>query len=169
MPVDTGLTDALLEKYFHLGWSNRRIAEEYGISVQAVSKRLTGMGLYRKPISRQVNEWLAIRWDIRAPKEGYGHHNSHAAQSLRYWLCMRLGDNDLSERQKRKAHKWVLGLQERNEVLCYDPDTPKGWYYRPRTAQDGQRVIDWPPGMPYPSEKFKRALDLPAQPAPEPV
>ncbi|MEU5166808.1 hypothetical protein [Streptomyces mutomycini] len=169
MPIISGLTDPLLVKLFHTGSSDKEIAERYGISVQAVSKRRMKLGLIRKPVSRQVNEALAERWKIWSPKEGTGHHNAYSAKALKVWLRMRLGDDSLSEKQLDLAEQWERRLRERDEVLCYDPDAPEGWLYRPRKPRDGCRVIDWPSGLPYPSEEFKRALDLPPQPAPEKV
>src|SRR5690606_26025691 len=106
MPVDTGLTDALLVKLYHLGKSDAEIAEEYEITVQAVNKRLNKMGLTRrtKP-NRQVNEWLAYRWDIKASKVGGpdSHHQRYSAKRLKVWLRMRLGDDTLSDRQRLRV------------------------------------------------------------------
>ncbi|KQX43529.1 hypothetical protein ASD97_26000 [Streptomyces sp. Root63] len=161
MPVISGLTDALLVKSFHRGLTDKAIAEEFGISVQAVSKRRMKLGLVRKPISRKVNEGLAARWSIWAPKEGTGHHNAYSAKALKVWLRMRLGDATLSAEQKNLALQWEGRLRDRETVLCYDPNRSEGWYYRPRTERDGRLVIDWPGDLPFPSEEFKRALELP--------
>jgi hypothetical protein len=169
MPIISGLTDALMVKHFHTGQTDKQIAEQYNISVAAVSKRRMKLGLIRKPVSRQVNEALAERWKIWAPKTGTGHHNAYSAKALKVWLRLRLGDDSLSEKQRDLAAQWERLLRERNEVLCYDPDTPEGWYYRPRTVDDERRVIDWPEELPYPSEGFKRALELPPQPVSESV
>ncbi|WP_371665997.1 hypothetical protein OG306_33250 [Streptomyces sp. NBC_01241] len=163
MPIVSGLTDPLLVKLFHTGQTDKQIAERFGISVQAVSKRRMKLGLIRKPVSRKVNDYLAARWDIWAPSEGTGHHNAYSGKALKVWLRMRLGDSGLSQKQEHLAQQWERRLREQNEVLCYDPDPQRGWFYRPRTARDGQRVIDWPDGLPYPDEGFKRALDLPPQ------
>lgn len=161
MPVDTGLTKPLLVKYFHQGKSDKWIADQFHITVQAVSERRVKLGLVRKPVSRQVNDYLATRWNIWSPKEGAGHHNAHSAKALKVWLRLRLGDPNLSDRQKEIAQMWENRLRDRDVVLCYDPDPKKGWSYRPRTSRDGRRVIDWPEDLPFPDEKFKRALELP--------
>lgn len=164
MPVDTGLTDALLVKLYHLGKSDAEIAEEYEITVQAVNKRLNKMGLTRrtKP-NRQVNEWLAYRWDIKASKVGGpdSHHQRYSAKRLKVWLRMRLGDDTLSDRQRLEAQQWERRIRTEGLVLCYDRDRPEGWYYRLRLPSDGRLVIDWPEGLPFPDERFKRALELP--------
>lgn len=161
MPTISALPDARLVKLFHTGWSDRQIAEEYGISVQAVSKRRVKMGLVRKRIARQVSDSLAERWDILTPARGKAHYSEHSARMLKIYLRLRMGDTALSEQQKTMAKAWVQELIDRDQVLCYDPDLEEGWYYRPRTPQDERRVIDWPADLPYPSEGFKRALDLP--------
>ncbi|WP_327259933.1 hypothetical protein [Streptomyces sp. NBC_01240] len=163
MPIISGLTDSLLEKLFHTGLSDKEIAGRFGISVQAVSKRRMKLGLIRKPTSRQVNNWLATRWDIWAPNEGTGHHNAYSGKALKVWLRLRLGDTTLSEAQEELAEQWERRLRERDEILCYEPGSRRGWFYRPRTAEDGQRVIDWPEGLAFPDAAFKRALDLPSQ------
>ncbi|AWN05279.1 immunity repressor [Streptomyces phage Ibantik] len=169
MPQDSGLTDAILVKLFHLGRTDNEIAGTYGITKQAVSKRRLKLGLERKPVSQQVNGYLAHRWAIWAPQEGTGHHNQHSAKALRAWLRWRLGDTSLSKQQLHLAQAWAEGLQERGEVLCYNPDLEEGWYYRPRRESDGRRAIDWPEDLPFPDEKFKRALDLPPAPQKESV
>ncbi|MGC9439270.1 helix-turn-helix transcriptional regulator [Streptomyces sp. WG5] len=165
MPIDSGLTDALLVKYFYLGLTDKEIAKKHGITPQAVVKRRKKQGLFRKPVSMQVNEYLSQRWDIWAPKEGTGHHNLHSAKALKVWLRCRLGDDTLSDDQLHMAKMWEQGLRERDEVLCYDPSTKKGWYYRTRVPADGRLVIDWPRSIPFPDEKFKKALELPPKPA----
>lgn len=163
MPIDTGLTDALLVKLFHLDKSDAEIAEQFGITVQAVSKRRMKLDLVRKPVSRQVNEWLATRWKVFSPQEGTGHHNRYSAKALRVWLRRRLGDTTLSAKQVEMADRWERRLRRDNIVLCYDPDTEEGWYYRPRTPADNRLVIDWPRDLPFPDERFRRALELPTE------
>jgi Zn-dependent peptidase ImmA (M78 family) len=161
MPTTLLPPDHELVKLYHRDVSDKEIAKEYGVTVQAVNKRLSKLGLFRKPISKQVNEALATRWSIWAPKEGTGHHNRYSAKALKVWLRRRLGDDTLSKAQLLLAERWERRLREHNEVLCYDPDTVDGWYYRPRTPQDGNRVIDWPKAIPFPDERFRRALELP--------
>lgn len=161
MPVISGLTDPTLVKLFHMGQTDKQIADTYGISVQAVSARRMRLGLVRKQISRQVNEGLAARWTIHTTQGRGSHHNLHAAKCLKVWLRLRLGDESLSEVQVQQAEGWAAELHQRNEVLCYDPEVPGGWYYRPRKPRDGRLVVDWPKSIPFPDERFKRALELP--------
>jgi hypothetical protein len=163
MPIDTGLTDAILVKLFHLGKTDREIADQYGVTVQAVSKRRVKLDLIRKPVSRQVNEWLATRWQVFSPQEGTGHHNRYSAKALRVWLRRRLGDDTLSAKQIDMADRWERRLRREGTVLCYDPTTEEGWYYRFRTKADNRLVIDWPRDLPFPDERFRRALELPLE------
>ncbi|MEU0952808.1 hypothetical protein ABZ353_10765 [Streptomyces niveus] len=162
MPIISGLTDALLVKKFHLGQSDREIAEEFGITVQAVSARRMRLGLDRRPIVKRVNTNLAARWQIKATQGANSHHNSHPIKMLKIYLRDRLGDDDVHQVQRDEVALWIAGLQERDEVLCYDPESKSGWFYRPRTPQDGQRIIDWPADLPFEDQGFKRALDLPS-------
>jgi hypothetical protein len=163
MPTSLLPPDHELAKLYHRDVSDREIAERYGVTVQAVNKRLSAMGLFRKPISKQVNEALAARWTIWAPKDGTGHHNRYSAKALKVWLRRQLGDDTLSKAQLDMADRWERRLRRDNLVLCYDPNTESAWYYRPRTPQDGKLVIDWPKHIPFPNERFKRALELPAE------
>jgi hypothetical protein len=167
MPVITGLTDQLLVKHFHLGWSDKRIAGEYGITVQAVSKRRTKLNLIRKPVARQVSEGLASRWTVYTTMGSDSHHNAYSMKRLREWLRWRLGDDKLSQDQIRRAKTWEERLRREDVVLGYDPDTPDGWFYRPRKPSDGRLVIDWPEDLPFPDERFRRALELPPGPGNE--
>ncbi|MET9816887.1 hypothetical protein [Streptomyces sp. NPDC006355] len=161
MPVDTGLSDALLIKLFHLDWSDKKIAHEFHITVQAVSKRRTKLGLLRRPVSKKVNEWLRHRWpDMVSTKGSDSHHNDHSAQRLREFLRLQLGDKTLSDRQVTLVQAWTEERRKKDDVLCYDPD--QGWSYRPREKRDGNLVIDWPRGLNFPDQRFREALELPS-------
>ncbi|MEU0912148.1 hypothetical protein [Streptomyces althioticus] len=164
MPVITGLTDALLIKYFHLGMSDQEIAEKHGITVQAVSKRRVPLGLFRKPVSRQVNDWLSERMEVKTSQWGPSHHKKYSSKRLREWLRLRLGDDLLKPDQISRARAWERRLRRENVVLGYDPETEDGWYYRPRQPSDGRLVLDWPEDLPFPDERFRRALELPPDP-----
>lgn len=168
MPVISGLTDPVMVKLFHKGWTDREIAEEYGITPSAVGQRRRKLGLHPNPVSLQVNKDLSVRWDIWSAKEGTAHHNLHSAKALKIWLRIQLGDTTLSEAQTHLAQMWVRGLMERGEVLCYDPGTEDGWWYRRRTPADRNLLIDWPEDLPFPSEKFRKALELPPRPPGDP-
>lgn len=168
MPFDSGLTDALLVKYFHTGKSDKWIAERHGITVQAVSKRRKKQGLLRKPVVNQVSEALGKRWTVYTTPNRGSHHSAHQIKSLRFWLRRRLGDQTLKPDDIARAERWERQIRRENVVLCYDPTTKKGWYYRPRTPADGRLVIDWPSDWPeQPDENFRRALELPPEPEAE--
>ncbi|MFJ3084378.1 hypothetical protein ACIPJG_32125 [Streptomyces halstedii] len=162
---DTGLTNEILKKYFYMGLTDQQIADQFHISRQAVAKRRVEQNLRRIPVSTYVNKSLGLIWNIKSAQEGYAHHNAHEGKALKAFLRMQLKDPKLSEGQQELALQWANNLRRKERVLCYDRNTDKGWYYRPRTEADGARVIDWPKEVPFPDEKFKRALDLPADPS----
>jgi hypothetical protein len=168
MPINTGLTDQVLVKLVKLGKTDKEIAEMYDITVQAVNKRLVAMGMQRrtKP-NQQVNDYLRYRWEIRATQGNDSHHNRYSAKALKVWLRRQLGDETLSMKQRVMADQWERRMRSSNEVLCYDPDRSDGWYYRPRTPEDGRLVIDWPESIPFPDERFRKALELPPEPPAE--
>jgi hypothetical protein len=162
--------DPVLVRLFHKGVSDKQIADEYHVSVQAVNKRLTRLGLRRKPVSRQVSEYLSVRWKVHTvPRGGTSHHNLYSARRLREWLRLRLGDDQLSDEQKHRAQVWEERLRREGLVLCYDPEREDGWYYRPRTPADGRLAIDWPEDLPFPDERFRKALEIPPEPAAQAV
>lgn len=169
MPVNILPTDAVLVKLFHLGVPDKKIADDYGVTVQAVNKRMVKLGLHRKPVSRQVNEYLAHRWKVRTTTDRDSHHMRYSAKMLRVWLRRQLGDQTLSVNQLKKADEWERRLRRDGVVLCYDPDTVDGWYYRHRHKKDGRLVIDWPEDLPFPDERFRKALELPQESAKESV
>ncbi|MFE4692917.1 hypothetical protein ACFRH6_23055 [Streptomyces sp. NPDC056749] len=151
-------TAAELKKLFDQGWTDRQLAEAYGVTVQAVNKRrqrITGGVL---PVAQRVNAGLALRWKIYTTRGNDSHHVQHASKSLRAFLRRQLGDAELSSQQLALAARFEHRLRSAQTVLCYGPD---GWAYRPRTTADGRRVIDWPDSVPYPDDPgFVAALDL---------
>jgi hypothetical protein len=163
MPWESELTDATLVKLFHLGRTDKEIAKDYGITPQAVSKRRVKLTLRRQEVVDKVAEGLAARWTVFTVPTAESHHSRHSARALKVWLRRRLGDDKLSPAQIKLADQWERNLRRRNAVLCYDPSTKDGWFYRPRTPADGQRVIDWPADLPFPDEQFRRALELPPE------
>ena len=156
------LTDATLIKLVHLGWTDKQIAEKYGITPQAVNKRLHRLGLKRRstPLN-QMHEILGYRWKIKTTPYRGTHHSRYSAKRLKLWLRCRLGDDSLSEHQIKEAKQWERRIRNNNEVLCYDPESEDGWYYRPRTEEDGRLVIDWPKDLPFPDDRSRKALELP--------
>jgi hypothetical protein len=160
MPVSKLPSDYELLKMRHRGLTDAEIAAQFGASPQAVNKRLVKHERVR-PVSAQVNDYLAARWKIWAPLRGTGHHNRYSAKRLKEWLRWRLGDKTLSQDQLHRARVWEERIRREGIVLCYDPDRPEGWYYRPREKRDGNLVIDWPEELGFPDEKLRQALQLP--------
>lgn len=160
MPVISGLTDPILIKLFREGKGDEEIAQMYGITKQAVSNRRTRLGLRRDRIARQVSEYLACRWSIKTTMGPDSHHNQWPIMRLREWARVGLGDKSLSSKQYESAVKWMEQRRDRGEVLYYDPESVKGWFYRPRTEKDERLLVDWPEDLPFPSEKFRQALEF---------
>jgi len=161
MPTPKLPPDPLLLKLVRSGLSNKEIARRYGVSHQAVSKKVRALGMRRRPVSDEVNAGLRQRWDIYSNPGKDSHHSRHSAKALKAWLRYRLGDPKLSDKQLTLAKTWIRELRERDEVLCYDRDLPDGWYYRPRRPEDDRLIVDWPADLPFPDERFRKALELP--------
>jgi hypothetical protein len=163
MPTPKLPPDPVLLKLVRSGLSNSEIARLYGVTPQAVSKKVLALGIRRLPVSDEVNAGLRQRWgDIYSNPSSDSHHLTHPAKALKIWLRYRLGDSKLSQDQVSLAKAWIRGLSERDEVLCYDRDHPGGWYYRPRTPADNRLIVDWPESIPFPDERWRKALELPA-------
>ncbi|MFE7752126.1 hypothetical protein [Streptomyces sp. NPDC057428] len=157
-------SDAVLKKLYDLGVTDKELAEQYGVTVQAVNKRFHKLGLPRRPtIVRRVNEALGQRWDLNHSK-GRHHHAKYAGKALKAFLRRQLGDDELGPTERHRAQQWEARMQAGHEVLCYDPDTEDGWYYRARRPEDGRMVIDWPEDWPVqPDPEFREALELPVR------
>jgi transcriptional regulator with XRE-family HTH domain len=158
------LSDAALIELFHEGVSDKDIAAEFGITVQAVSKRRLQLHLPRKSTAQKVAASLRVRWKLRNTQDADSHSRKYANMRLREWLRYRYGDKDLSEDQIRLAKGWVRERMEQQDVLCYNPDLEEPFYYRARRPEDGRLLIDWPADLPFPSTRFKQALQIPLEP-----
>lgn len=153
-------SDSVMIKNFHLGVTDKELAEQYEVTIQAVSKRMVKLGLRRKPIAERVSAGINARWGrIETHRYGKSHHKAWPGKMLRAYLRSRLGDEQLRRYQVEEASAWVGSMADR--VLGYNPDVPEGWYYRPREPRDGRLVVDWPTEIPFPDEEFRRALELP--------
>lgn len=164
MPVSYLPSDHELVKLFHLGRTDASIAHQFGVSVQAVNKRFQKLGLARRTTpTQQAKELLEYRWGrVRWNQdETRSHHNRYSAKALKVWLRRRLGDDTLSSQQVTMAERWERRLKREETVLCYNPDSEEGWFYRPRNGSRDRYVIDWPEDLPFPDQKIKRALELP--------
>ncbi|WP_327294444.1 hypothetical protein [Streptomyces sp. NBC_01197] len=159
-------TDSVMIKLFHLGVPYKKIARTYGVSHQAVSKRMVGLGLKRLPAAEEVSELLNYRWGgILTSQYGKSHHSHRAGKSLKLWLRAKLGDDGLSDLQRETAAQWENRIRRKGLVLCYDSTSSAGWSYRDRRPEDGRLVIDWPPELPFPDGASRSLLELPDPPS----
>ncbi|MER6380785.1 hypothetical protein ABT274_12485 [Streptomyces sp. NPDC001127] len=156
-------SDAELAKMFHLGVSDAALAEQYGVTVQAVNKRFVNMGLRKKPIAVRVNELVKSIWDVKTSRSGPSHHNAYVLKNLKVYMRVQLGDT-VGTTQQREAD-WLIGrLSRDNTVIDYDPMTEDGWLYVPRESADGRLIIRWPAAKDLPQdEDLRRALELPRE------
>ncbi|MFJ8041196.1 hypothetical protein ACIRBX_11890 [Kitasatospora sp. NPDC096147] len=156
-------SDAELKKLFVLGRSNQEIADQYGVTLQAVAKRLAEQNYYRRPLAAAVvNDILSEAWSILTVDNGPSHHSSSPAQSLKVWMRRRLGDASLSERQAHTADLFEKRLRTRGLVLDYSRE--RGFEWVPRLPTDGHLAIRWPADRAAPSERAARVLTLDPQP-----
>ncbi|GCD99850.1 hypothetical protein [Embleya hyalina] len=160
-------SDAELVKLHTMGKSDLEIAERYGVSKQAVNKRLLNAGIHRRDEILDVNDILRTMWDIKSNPTGTTHHSRYKAQRVKLWLRMRIGDKRLSAAQLVEARKWESRMRASGEVLGYDPETEEGWYYRPRTSADGKLVVAWPADRPRADAQVMGLLELPEEPPEE--
>jgi hypothetical protein len=160
-------SDAELTKLFALGQlNNREIAERYGVTPQAVNKRFQKLGLERRPFANDANAEIAKVWKVQATQEAGSHHAMFPIQALRLWLRIRLGDRELSMRQRRDALNFEKRVREKNVVLAYDPEKEQPFSWEPREPRDDRLVVRYPreKGAPPLDElKLFRVPDVPLQ------
>jgi hypothetical protein len=150
---------AELVKLFLQGYDDNELAEQYGVTPAAVNKRRLILEMRKKPIAHAVNN--LIPWEVKTAHRGASHHNNARLQGLKLYLRKRLGDDTLSERQMADAGRFERRIRRDGVVLDYDPDSDQGFHFRRRRAEDGRRVLAWPPGVELPSGEELKALDLP--------
>ncbi|MFC9231343.1 hypothetical protein ACFTZI_20660 [Streptomyces decoyicus] len=147
-------SDAEMTKLFALGQlNNREIAEKYGVTPQAVNKRYAKLGLERRPHANDANAEIAKVWKVQATREVGSHHAMFPVQALRLWLRLRLGDRELSQRQRRDALNFEKRVRDKNCVLAYDPEEGQPFTWEAREPRDDLLVVR------YPKEKGAPPLD----------
>ncbi|MFD0407307.1 hypothetical protein DR950_36185 [Kitasatospora xanthocidica] len=144
--------DRELLKMAQRGMTHEEIGNLYGVTKQAVNKRLRALGYSSKPIARAVAELLP--WDVE--KE---HRKALRYVNLRYWMRMQLGDEEVPAVRQRDGRNYAYLLAVKEVVLDYDAAT--GWSEVPRQPSDGRLAIRWPADAPEPSEEARKALELP--------
>lgn len=159
LPNDTKLTEL-----FSRGLKNLEIAEQYGVTRQAVSKRRRLMGLSAHGLAlREAAELLRQVWDIK-PMDGAGKHTGlHQYVYLRALLRLRLGDQ-IHPDDMQNIRGWVPRLRAQNVVVTYSRD--EGFFFTPRIDSDDSYIIRWPGNR----EKFaKDRLNLFVMPSEEEI
>ncbi|MET8403477.1 hypothetical protein [Streptomyces sp900116325] len=152
-----------LRRFFHEGLSDKKIAQTYGCSVQAVNARFTQMGLERKPYSNVATAILGAAW----PREEFDRSKFtrfNRARDLSTFMRWRLGDPTLTENQLLRANAFMKYLERRNVVLTLDWSKDNPWVYMPREPADGRVVIRWPEGQELPRGPHLEAISLPSAP-----
>ncbi|MFF1908634.1 hypothetical protein [Kitasatospora sp. NPDC058218] len=135
-------SDAEMSKLFALGVSDRDIADKYGVTTQAVSWRWKKLGLQRNAIIDEVSELVGSVWSVVSHPGAGSHHKTSKAQSLRYYLRVRLGDKELSDRNLATAASFEKTMRRRGHVLDYSRED--GFFFVPRTPDDEDFIIRWP-------------------------
>jgi hypothetical protein len=150
-------SDAELAKLFAFGKSQKEIAEEYEVTIQAVNLRFHKIGLHRVPYARQASQLIDSIWPERLGRE---HHGKTAEMIFRAYVRKQLGDKQLSHRQELQAAQFLRVVTEKLVVLTYDLDAPDGWAFIPREDSDLNLVVRYPEGF-RPAEGMNyRVLEL---------
>ncbi|WP_326581647.1 hypothetical protein OIE69_43525 (plasmid) [Actinacidiphila glaucinigra] len=137
------------------GFTDEEIAKELGVTTTWVVHQMDQLGFPDRRTVRegQVRMYVGHIWGI---PENHSHLTDHPAQMLMAYTLMRDGDR-LSDFQRRLVDQWVERL--RGAVLAYDPT--HGWYYQPRTPQDGDTVVAAPVDPPELWSKLQHFWQLP--------
>lgn len=98
----------------------RKYNIETTISMWAALRRRQGID------TRIVRDEKLIPWAVKPE-----HRHSHAVSMLRAEARRRAGKT-LTPLMEDMLDTWLRGLEEEDQVVHYDPDTPEGWWYVPR-------------------------------------
>lgn len=135
-----GPDDLELRKLALAGASQAELAERYGVTQQAISKRLVALGIVRRGTATPVLR--SMPWDLAGHPDKRRILNGRPFNGLRYFVAKRLGD-ELSERAEADRQTFIRKV---NNGLVLTLDEAKGFVYVPRTETDGDLVIRWPEG-----------------------
>ncbi|MER6086548.1 hypothetical protein [Streptomyces bluensis] len=135
--------NAQLMKLESAGLSHEQIAEKYGVSRQAVTKRFNDMGEYSQRPLQDVT--AALPWDIASYPSKDKLKHSRAFLGLRAFLRERMGF-EVSAERSREALRVFLDHVQAGEVLELHPG--EGARYVSRRKSDGSLVIRWPDDVP---------------------
>lgn len=153
-----------LLKLYRNGFSNKEIAEQFDVTVQAVDWRLSNLGIKRAPFRNSAKEILEAAWPSAETRRTEFIHLNRA-RDLYAFLRRQLGDTGLTKTQLGSAARFERMVRDGDAVLDLQPDSPEGpWVLVPRLPSDERMVLRWPEGRPVPNGKLREALDLPDEP-----
>jgi hypothetical protein len=152
-----------LLKLYRNGFSDKEIAAQFDVTVQAVNMRLQALGIQRAPFRTQATEILEGAWPVAETRRGEFIHLNRA-RDLYAFLRRQLGDTALTKSQLVAAARFERLIRSHNAVLDLQPGMPGGpWVLMPREPSDGRMVIRWPEDRELPPEELRAALDLPGE------
>ncbi|MFF3416835.1 hypothetical protein ACFYW9_19360 [Streptomyces sp. NPDC002698] len=150
-----------LRKLFREGRSDVEIAAEYGVTYQAVNKRLAAMGLERRPWANAATAILEAGWPSTRESRRKAYTDLQRGRQLYAFMRWRLGDPGLSAAQTRLAENLVKYERAHDVVISLDPEAETPWSWVPREASDKNLVIRWPAGREVPVGPYRKAITLP--------
>lgn len=136
MPATRKLPDrATLRRLRTAGWTQRKIAETYGVSESAVWKSLMRAG-YTEPLATYKD---ILPWEIA------DEHKTVAVMERFRSIVKQRKKAKLRPEEAKRLKQWLRDLEENGLVVAYHKDAPPnsasakgGFYYIPKTDQD-----DW--------------------------
>ncbi|OKH95422.1 hypothetical protein [Streptomyces uncialis] len=151
-----------LSRLHRQGVTDVQIAARYGVTRQAVNKRLKLLKLSSKPpLTAKAN--ALVPWNVLAGQAGEPtHHTAYPLEGLKMLLRLRMGDDTLSQRQRADGERFERRLRKNpNLVLDYDRESVSGFFWRERTPEDGKLIVAWPAGVERPVEDIA-LLEMPS-------
>lgn len=124
-------------RMLHATLTYKQIAEHYGVTEQAVQKKLALDGYGPKAEAHRRSQLVPFDVDTKA-----GHGKMMASVNLRSHLAYRDGEALDGLVLKRLEGFW---RRLADQVLTYDRE--KGWRMVPRAPEDEDLVIRWPTGV----------------------
>lgn len=125
----------VLREHVERGESNREIAEQYGVSGEAVRQALVRSGVERPDHTRRPNHAHYVPWRLRGD-----HVNDVLARRLRSY-SKRMQGRQLSETESRLLDEWVKFMEGDNSLgvplsVHYERNDDEGFWLEPRLPGD---------------------------------
>ncbi|WP_138958962.1 hypothetical protein [Streptomyces sp. YIM 121038] len=117
-----------------------QIGSRFGASQQAVAERLKNMRIHTNGPNSDSNR--ALPWPIDGHPQRSRFVSRAPFRGLRAFLLLQ-GGQKVTDNAMVYFRAFV-GHIESGEVLAFDDE--RGFYYTPRTTEDGDLVIRWPDG-----------------------